>query len=73
VSIVIPHVAMPPVGADLQIRRPSHLGHDEFQPATVVGHLDDPALGGVRELRLSDSERMQRVWPSPSLRLSPGA
>ena len=73
VRVVIPHVAMPPIGAHLQVRRTNAFGREEFQAAIVVGHNSDPALGGVVELSLSDSERMQRVWPSPSLRLSPGA
>jgi hypothetical protein len=69
---VIPHVAMPPIGAHVHVRRPLSEG-DEFQAAIVVGHLHDPELGAVLELRLSDSSRMQRVWPSPSLRLPPTA
>ena len=40
---------------------------EAFQAAIVVGHLTDPILGNVLELRLSDSQRLQRVWPSPSL------
>ena len=56
----------------MQIRRPTGSG-DEFQAAIVVGHLVDPVLGNVLELRLSDQRRLQRMWPSPSLRLGPGA
>jgi hypothetical protein len=73
VRIVHEHVAMPAIGTHIQIRRPNVVSGDEFQAAIVVGHLTDPVLGSVLELRLSDSRRMQRIWPSPSLRLGPGA
>ena len=72
-EVVISPVAMPPIGAHLQVQRPDHDGVDQFQSAIVVGHLHDATLGDVLELRLSDSRRMQRVWPSPSLRLPPAA
>jgi hypothetical protein len=64
---------MPAIGTRIQIRRSNVTTGDEFQAAIVVGHLNDPVLGSVLELRLSDSQRMQRIWPSPSLRLAPGA
>jgi hypothetical protein len=64
---------MPAIGTHVQIRRSHVTGGDEYQAAIVVGHLNDPILGNVLELRLSDSQRMQRIWPSPSLRLAPGA
>ena len=70
-SVVIPHVDMPPIGAHLHVRRANAFGREEFQAAIVVGHGSDPALGSVLELQLSNSERLERVWPSPSLRLSP--
>jgi len=65
--------SMPAIGTHIQIRRPQLTTGDEYQAAIVVGHLNDPILGNVLELRLSDSQRMQRIWPSPSLRLAPGA
>jgi hypothetical protein len=35
--------------------------------------MTDPVLGDAVVLRLDDSKRLQRLWPSPSLRLSADA
>jgi hypothetical protein len=35
----------------------------------VVGRLTDPAVGVVLELQFEDARRVQRVWPSPGIRL----
>ena len=66
--------AMPAIGTRVQMLRDSPPGAERvYQSAIVVGHLSDPVLGNVIELRLSDSQRLQRVWPTPTIRLSPAA
>ena len=64
---------MPSIGTQVQVLRYSHSADGNYQSAIVVGHLHDPALGSVIELRLSDSQRLQRIWPTPTIRLSLGA
>jgi hypothetical protein len=64
---------IPPIGTHVQVRRHGAADDESFQAGIVVGHLVDPALGNVVELRLSDSRRLQRIWPSPSVRVSPSA
>jgi hypothetical protein len=61
---------MPPIGSNLELLRGA--GHAP-ERAIVVGHLTDPVLGDAVVVRLNDSRRMQRLWPSPSLRLPPAA
>jgi hypothetical protein len=60
---------LPAIGTHVQVRRQEG---NTFRAAIVVGHLNDSMLGSVLELRLSDSERIQRVWPSTEIRLAPG-
>jgi hypothetical protein len=64
---------MPSIGTHVQVLSYSPSDDGNYQSAIVVGHLHDPALGSVIELRLSDSQRLQRVWPTPTIRLSPAA
>ena len=40
-----------------------------FESALVVGRLIDPVIGLVLELQFGDARRIQRVWPSPAIRL----
>jgi len=62
---------VPAVGAHVALRRMSD-GVEDVVPAEVVGHLNDPALGDVLELRpLGSRKTLQRVWPSPTLELPP--
>jgi len=56
---------IPAVGAHVQVRREAG---NAFQSAIVVGHLSDPVLGTVLKLRMSDAERIERVWPSSEIR-----
>jgi hypothetical protein len=65
--------AMPSIGTQVQVLRHSAAGGDAYQSAIVVGHLNDPDLGNVIELRLSDSKRLQRTWPTSTIRLSRAA
>ena len=61
------HEAMPAVGTEVEVLR--HDGAcDVYQPAVVVGHLDDPALGSVIELELGNARRLQRTWPTSTIR-----
>ena len=62
---------MPPIGTHVQVFGHVHMEGDAYQSAIVVGHWHDPALGGVIELRLSDSRRVQRTWPTSTIRLRP--
>ena len=64
---------MPAIGTRVDVQRTSGAGGDVFHSAIVVGHLQDPSLGSVIELRLSNSQRMQRVWPTSTIRVSPAA
>jgi hypothetical protein len=74
VSGVTSHDAsMPAIGTHLRVLRDSPSEGGSYQSAIVVGHLHDPELGNVLELRLSDSRRLQRVWPTSTIRLSPAA
>jgi len=45
-------------------------GAGSFESAVVIQRLTDPALGLVLEVQFADSVRMQRVWPSPTIRLA---
>ncbi len=62
------HSAMPAIGTRVQMLRSPDSERDGFQVAVVVGHRTDPTLGGVLELRLSNLHRIQRAWPSPTIR-----
>lgn len=64
---------MPAIGTQVQVLRHGDAGGDVYQSAVVVGHLNDPDLGNVIELRLSDSKRLQRTWPTSTIRLLPAA
>jgi hypothetical protein len=60
----------PPVGSTVNMIRSRPPGAGSFESAVVVEHLTDPALGLVLEVQFADSVRMQRVWPSPTIRLA---
>ncbi len=62
---------IPPVGTEVAMR----LRQDEPPvPVEVVGHLEDPVLGQVLELRSLGSRRVfQRLWPSPTIDVPPAA
>ena len=62
-------LAMPSIGTQVKVLRDAPGGDGVYQSAIVVGHLNDPVLGDVLELRLSDSQRMQRTWPSSTIQL----
>jgi hypothetical protein len=59
----------PSVGTQVEMRRPGTAGNSDFEPATVVDRLSDVGLGTVLELQFGDAWRMQRVWPSSTIRL----
>jgi len=54
------------VGATVQILRPAGAG--SFEPALVIDRFTDPVLGLVLEVQFTDSMRMQRMWPSSTIR-----
>jgi len=60
------HDGSPPVGATVEILRAGGAG--SFEPAVVVKRLTDPVLGLVLEVKFADSVRIQRVWPSSTIR-----
>ena len=60
------HDGSPPVGATVQILRPAGAG--SFEPALVIDRFTDPVLGLVLEVQFTDSMRMQRMWPSSTIR-----
>ena len=49
--------------------RPGGAGNAGFERAVVVDRLTDTAIGVVLEIQFEDSGRVQRVWPSPAIRL----
>ena len=49
--------------------RPGGLGTGAFERAVVVNRLTDVAIGLVLEVQFEDARRLQRVWPSPAIRL----
>ena len=59
----------PQIGMHVEMLRPSGSGDSCFEPAVVVDHLTDPVIGVVLELQFGDAWRVQRVWPSPAIRL----
>jgi hypothetical protein len=61
------HEAMPAIGTEVEVLRHGASG-DVFQTAVVVGHHDDPALGSVIELELGNARRLQRTWPTSTIR-----
>ena len=65
--------SMPSIGTHVQVLRDGAGEDGVYHAAIVVRHLNDPELGNVLELRLSDSHRMQRTWPTSTIRLSPAA
>jgi hypothetical protein len=62
--------AMPKIGTQVQVLRDGSAEEGVYNAAIVVGHLSDPVFGNVIELRLSNSKRMQRTWPTSTIRLS---
>ena len=64
---------MPAIGAHVLVLRDRPDDTGLYDMAVVVAHLSHPVFGGVIELRLSDSRRMQRTWPSSTIRLAPAA
>ena len=60
----------PKIGTHVEVRRPGDNREEGmFEQAVVVQRLTDPCLGVVLELQFEDSKRMQRVWPSSTIRL----
>ena len=64
----------PAIGTHVEMVRPcepagSFQPGGSFEPAVVVDHLTDPVIGVVLELQFADAWRVQRVWPSPAIRL----
>jgi hypothetical protein len=64
------HAHKPPtVGTHVEMLRPRRFLAGSFEDAVVVGCLTDPAIGVVLELQFEDESRMQRTWPSSTIRL----
>jgi hypothetical protein len=61
-------VNSPQVGMQVEMLRSNELG-SSFESAVVVDRLIDPVIGLVLELQFGDARRIQRVWPSPAIRL----
>jgi hypothetical protein len=59
----------PEIGARVEMLRPRGFADGAFERAVVVNRLIDPAVGVVLELQFGDAVRVQRVWPSPAIRL----
>jgi hypothetical protein len=49
--------------------RPHDLRRASFEVGVVVDHLTDPTWGVVLEVEFADATRIQRIWPSPTIRL----
>jgi hypothetical protein len=63
--------SLPELGTQVEIRRPGTPGGDlAFEPAIVVDRLSDAGIGFVLELQFGDAWRMQRVWPSATIRVA---
>lgn len=58
----------PQIGMQVEMLRPNESG-TSFESAVVVDRLTDPVIGVVLELQFGDAWRVQRVWPSPAIRL----
>jgi hypothetical protein len=65
-----PDPAMPKIGTHVKLLEHGSADSGVYRSAVVVGQLNDPVLGDVVELRLSDSRRMQRTWPTSTIRLA---
>jgi len=63
-----PEEDAPTVGTQVEMRRSRSWESEAFERAVVVNRLIDPALGVVLELQFRDATRMQRVWPSSTIR-----
>ena len=63
----------PSIGTHVQVLRDVAGEDGVYHAAIVVRHLNDPELGNVLELQLRDSRRLQRTWPTSTIRLSPAA
>jgi hypothetical protein len=59
----------PQVGMHVEMLRPNVFGGGSFERAIVVDRLTDPGIGVVLEVQFEDAQRVQRVWPSPAIRL----
>ncbi len=62
----------PTVGTHVEMLRPRGSGSsasESFERAVVVARLIDPAVGVVLEMQFGDAVCVQRVWPSPAIRL----
>ena len=58
----------PQIGTQLEMLWPG--GDGRFERAIVVDRLMDTAIGVVLEVQFEDAGRLQRVWPSPAIRLA---
>jgi hypothetical protein len=58
----------PQIGTQVDMLRTNEAGNT-FESAVVVDRLSDPVIGLVLELQFGDAWRVQRVWPSPAIRL----
>ena len=61
----------PPIGTQVEMLRPGGTTDGRFERAVVVDRLTDLAIGVVLEMQFEDAGRVQRVWPSPAIRLLP--
>jgi hypothetical protein len=59
----------PTVGTHVEMLRPGAFIAGSFERATVVDRLTDYTFGVVLEIEFEDAVRVQRVWPSPAIRL----
>ena len=59
----------PQIGMQVEMPRPNDEVGGSFESAVVVDRLTDPVIGVVLELQFGDAWRVQRVWPSPAIRL----
>jgi hypothetical protein len=59
----------PTIGTQVEMRRSRSWEDESFQRAVVINRLTDPALGVVLELEFEDARRIQRVWPSSTIRV----
>ena len=64
------HEQEPPApGTYVEMVRSRGYWGGSFERAVVVNRVSDPGVGFVLEVQFEDDVCVQRVWPSPAIRL----
>jgi hypothetical protein len=63
---------VPEIGTEVEVNCWNPRGDISYQRATVVGQVTDAILGCALVLQLGDERQVERLFPSPTIRLLAG-